>query len=169
MNLSPERLQALPRFFDCIQTFMPSSPELPPPRSAREPGSGRMVRAMNLAVTVEARLALQIPVVGSRRQLRAIVQPARVELRRMARLAEVRYFQFQHAQVVGTVRIVTVRTVLPHRAMLEQHGAALVGVAGITGLVDGRLLQQARSRPAMRVVATGTGHLAFPQRHVRRA
>ena len=56
-----------------------------------------------------------------------------------------------------------------YRRVLEQEGAALLGVTLVAGLVDGRGFEQGIGQRAVRVMAVIAAHLPFRQRHVRSA
>lgn len=129
-----------------------------------------MARAMDPAVAIQTRLAQQIPLRRRRaaRQVIAFVQRTGMLRRHMTRLAKIRHLLLQHRHLIGPVRIVAVATVFPHRRMFPNHRAALFLVAVVTSFVDGRRLELARSRAAMRIVAIGATHLAFAQRHMGR-
>ena len=55
------------------------------------------------------------------------------------------------------------------RRMLPKKRPAPLGVAHVTGFIDAWLYELRRIRRAVRVVAVRTGHLSFPERHVRGA
>ena len=84
----------------------------------------------------------------------------------MARLAQVRLLKLEHRQMVRSVRIVTVAAVFSHWRVLPQHRSPFFLMAEVTGFVERCLYEQIGSKTAVRVVATGTIHLAFAQRHV---
>ena len=65
--------------------------------------------------------------------------------------------------------IMAICAVLKHRRMLPQKWPAPFRMAGITVLVYAGLLELSRIGRAMRVMTVRTGHLSFPQRHMRRA
>jgi hypothetical protein len=67
------------------------------------------------------------------------------------------------------MRFMAVNTVLHHWWVLPQERTAPFGVATQAILVHCGLPKLAWIGCAMRVVATGAGHFAFPVRHVRGA
>jgi hypothetical protein len=55
------------------------------------------------------------------------------------------------------------------RRMLPKIRPASLGVAHVTGFINAWLYELRRIRSSVRVVAVRTGHLSFPERHVRGA
>ena len=68
----------------------------------------------------------------------------------------------------GAMGIVAVGAVLVHWLMAVHERPAFFHVAGVTGIDHGCALHQFRTNGAMRIVAIGTGHLAFDNRMMRR-
>ncbi len=87
----------------------------------------------------------------------------------MTLLAQPGRARLQQLRVGGAMGFMAVHAVFDHRRMLVQERAAPLGVTAIAVLVSGRLEQLLRVRTAVRIVATGTGHLAFAEWHVRGA
>jgi len=87
----------------------------------------------------------------------------------MARSTEPRICDFEKPVIDGSVRLVTVATVLKRRRMFPQKRPAPFGVTGVTVFIDAGLLELGRVGGAMRIVAIRTGELAFSQGHMRRA
>ena len=87
----------------------------------------------------------------------------------MARGAEPRVRDFEKPIIDGSVRLVTVATILKRRRMLPQKRPAPLGMAGVTVFVYAGLSELRRIGGAVRIVAVRTSQLAFSQRHVRRA
>src|SRR5579875_1288305 len=85
----------------------------------------------------------------------------------MALLAQTRGTHFQHEANDRAMWIVAVQTVLSHWRMHPQKRPALVGVAYVTGFVDGRTYQLIGISAAMRIVAVSAGHQALEHWHVR--
>src|SRR5215468_411160 len=131
--------------------------------SAVEPGSRRAVRTMVLRVAV---LALAVECVDRLRISRIAGVPGKIGV---ALLAQPRPRDLQQEVVDRAVRIVAVQAVLAHRGMLPQERAALLCVTFVAIVVDGGLIQKSLAVGAMRIVAAGARHLAFANRHVRRA
>ena len=123
------------------------------------------------------------PALGCPVRLRAVrrgvarlaIEPARraVDRARMPRpvvavLAEVGRGLVEELGVHRAVRVVAGRAVLLDRRVVEHVRAALVGVAAVALVVDGRLLQHRRRDRAVRVVAVAALDLAFDDRVMRR-
>lgn len=121
-----------------------------------------MIRPMDLAMTVGA---------ASVKKEDRSRWPRRhgVTRRIVARGAEPRVRDLEKPVIDGSVRLVAVGTVLKHRRMLPQKWPAPFGMAGVTVFIHAGLLELRRIGGAVRIVAVGTGKLAFSQRHVRRA
>ena len=68
--------------------------------------------------------------------------------------------------MLGAMRLMAVQAVFPNGRVLPKERPSLLGVAGITVLVDGILDQELGARAPVRIVAIGAGHLSFPQGHV---
>ena len=85
----------------------------------------------------------------------------------MAPQAEERHRLAQ--QIIGyrAVRLVTIRAALRHRRMLVHKRPLLFCMALVAQTVD-RILFEVTFGLAVRVVAVGANHLAFPDRMVRR-
>ena len=75
----------------------------------------------------------------------------------------------QQVLVDRAVRVVTVQAIFPDRRVFEQERSALFGMTLVAGVVDRGGPQQRFIRRAVRLMAVGADHLAFAQRHVRRA
>ena len=117
---------------------------------------------LHAAVTIRA-----API--EREQLARAMRLARVIFFGVTLLAQPRTRNGQQLFMIRAVRFVAVQTIVARRRVLEQERAALVGMAGVTRLVDGRFLQQFFVRRAVRIVATGAGEFSFAHRHVGRA
>src|SRR5215510_11584812 len=111
-------------------------------------------------------LALAIECVDRRRIARIAWVPGEIGV---TLLAEARPRDLQQEVIDRAVRIVAVQAVLAHRGMLPQERAALLRVTLVAIVVDGGLIQKSLAVGAMRIVAAGARHLAFANRHVRRA
>src|SRR6185436_19613385 len=103
-------------------------------------GGRRMIAAMNQVVAVGARTVEQ-PVAArrgifERRDAQTVVERTGVARVGVALLAQVRDLGLLQLEVVRAVRGVAVQAVLPHRRMLPQERAALLGMAGVALLVD---------------------------------
>ena len=90
-------------------------------------------------------------------------------MRRMATLTQERRAHLQQAFSSRTVRVMAVGTIVIDRLVVMHEGAAFFHVAGVTGLIDAIALHEFRSNRTMRIMAIGTGHLAFRNRVMRRA
>src|SRR3972149_4380173 len=103
-------------------------------------------------MAVEARLAKLLLRHGpaAADYLAAVVDGARVRRDDVARLAQVRGLELQKRIVIGPVRVVAVRAVLPHRRVLPEERPPLLGVALVAGLVYRGCLQEARPGPSVR-------------------
>ena len=84
-------------------------------------------------------------------------------------IAHPRHAQLQQLGVAGPVRFMAVGAVLHYRWVFPQEGAAPFGVACQAVFVDRALPELAGIGRAVRIMATATGHLPFPVRHVRGA
>ena len=85
----------------------------------------------------------------------------------MARGAEPRVCDLEQPIIDGSVRLVTVATVLKRRRMFPQKRPAPLSMAGVTVFIDAGLLELRRVRTAVRIVAIGANDFPFSQRHVR--
>ena len=74
----------------------------------------------------------------------------------MARGAEPRVCDFEKPIIDGSVRLVTVATVLKRRRMLPQKRPAPLGMAGVTVFIDAGLLELRGIGGAVRIVAVRT-------------
>src|SRR3972149_5051565 len=121
-------------------------------------------------MAVEARLPTLLLryAAASADYLAAVVDGARMELHHVARLAEIRGLELQERVIVGPVRVMAVRAVLPYGRVLPEERPPLLGVALVAGLVYRGCLQEARPGPSVRVVAARAVHEPLTQRHVRR-
>src|SRR5215475_4498540 len=131
--------------------------------SAVEPGPRRAVRTMVLRVAV---LALAVECVDRLRISRIAWMLGEIGV---TLLAEARPRDLQQEVIDRAVRIVAVQAIVAHRGMLPQERAALLRVTLVAIVVDGGLIQKSLAVGAMRIVAAGARHLAFANRHVRRA
>jgi len=118
-----------------------------------------MVRAVDLAMTVRA-----APVEKTARLWRIIRSVTGVTLG-----AEPRQAHFEQAVVDGTVGFMAIGTIVRSRGMLMKEGTSPFRMAGITVLIDARLLELRRIWRAVRIVAIRTGNLSFLHGHVGRA
>jgi len=119
-----------------------------------------MVRAMDLAMAVGA-APVKVAARGSR-----IRSPVGTYV---TLVAEPRHTFDKQPVIDGPVGLMAVRAILQHRCMLMKVGAASLGMAGITVLVDACLLEHSRIRRSMRVMTVAAGNLSFPLRHMGRA
>jgi len=67
------------------------------------------------------------------------------------------------------MRFVAIGAILHYWRVLPQEGTAPLGVATVAILIDRALDQLFGIGRAVRIVATGAGHLAFAEGHVRGA
>ena len=111
-------------------------------------------------------LALAIECVDRRRISRIARMPGEIGV---TLLAKTWPRDPEHEVVDRAVRLVAVHAVLAHRRMLPQERAALLRMALVAIVVDGGLVQKSLAVGAMRIVAGRARHLAFANRHVRRA
>ena len=84
-------------------------------------------------------------------------------------LAQPRPRDLQQEVVDRAVRIMAVQAVLAHWGMFPQERPALLRVTLVAIVINGGLVQKSFAVGAMRIVAARTRHLAFANRHVRRA
>ena len=89
---------------------------------------------------------------------------AGVACRRMALLAQQGRPLDQQERVVAAVWLVAQRAVFGGRRVLPQEWPALFRMTEITGLIDGRALQQVIVVAIVRVMAVTAGHVAETQR-----
>ena len=82
----------------------------------------------------------------------------------MALLAQERRARLEQRCKVGTMRRVAIVAVLYHRLMLEEEGAALLGMADVTGFRHGVLPEQLRARRTVWVVAVRAHDLGYTAR-----
>src|SRR5688572_22333816 len=142
------------------------------PPSAAEASRRRLVLGAVAAVDVDvaihaaARHAAQRGGAGAApdRQLAGLARMARMAV---AFLAQERRALLEQVGDRGAVRLVADGAVFLHRRMVVHERAALLGVAGEAGVVDG-VAHQLLRRAAMHVVAGGAGHLALHDRVVDR-
>jgi hypothetical protein len=88
--------------------------------------------------------------------------PARV----VTGIAHARHSHLKQLRVAGAVRFMAVNAVLHHWRVLPQERATPFGMASQAILVHRGLPKLAGIRRAMRIVATGASHFAFPVRHM---
>src|SRR5581483_354696 len=129
---------------------------------AREGEAGGVVRPVDVDVAVAARAAEhELQRAGIRP-----VRPGRMPGLHVALLAQARPRELEHLVVVAAVGVVAVQAALRHRGVLPEERPALLGMAGVAGLVDRVLLEERRGDRAVRVVARRAGHLPLAERHV---
>src|SRR5215467_3231066 len=131
--------------------------------SAVEPGPRWAVRTVVLRVAV---LALAVECVDRLRISWIAGVPDKIGV---ALLAQPRPRDLQQEVVDRAVRIMAIQAVLSDRGMLPQERAALFRMAFVAIVVDCGLVQKCLVVGPMRIVAAGARHLAFANRHVRRA
>ena len=90
-------------------------------------------------------------------------------VRGVALMTEHRRTRNEHRCDRAAVRVVAVRTVLRHRLVPVHERPALLGVAGVAGVVRAVAIDQLRPHRAVHVVTIGTAHLAFGHGMMRRA
>ena len=83
--------------------------------------------------------------------------------------AEPRKAHFEQAVIDATVGFMAIGTIVRSRGMLMKEGPSPLSMAGITVLIDARLLELRRIWRAVRIVAVAAADLSFSHRHVRRA
>ncbi len=133
-------------------------------RLAQEEHSVRMIRAVDVAVTVAARATQHIGLVraaeptGETRAVRHAV----------ALVTQPRPRHPQQVRVIRAMRPVAVQAVLTHRRVFPQPRAALLGMTRVAIFIDGSLAKQLFGRAAVRVMAVRASDLVFANWHVRR-
>src|SRR5262249_342511 len=135
----------------------------PPSPSADEARACRAVRPVMLRVAV---LTLAIDGVDRFRIARIARMPRQVGV---TLLAQARPRYLQQEVILAAVRIGAIQTVLADWRMVPQERAALLRMAFVAVVVDSGLFEQRLPVTAVRIVAVAACHLAFAQRHVRRA
>src|SRR3569832_1954632 len=144
----------------------------PEEESRRRVGGRRVVGAVHLGVAVQARAALpdvhdvlaagrgshgrgRLPGLRRREHVGLSAQRPHVagRVRRVAFLAQHRRARLQHRLGGAAVRVVADRAVLRDRLVREDERSALLGVAGVAGVVDAVALDQLRAGRAVHVVA----------------
>lgn len=127
-----------------------------------------MIGAMNLRMAVLA-TSPHHPCVRKRTRRKASTgqEVVHVTDHRVALLTQYGPGRDQELFVIGTVGLMATETILAYRSMFENERSALLGMAAITGLVDGCRFQEDVIGTAVRVVAIDAAHFAFRQRHVR--
>ena len=123
-----------------------------------------MVRSMNLRMTVQAGSSEQKAVVEVVVHFLTTVSTAGVTCRRMALLAQQWRSLDQQGRVVAAMWLVAQCAVLGGRRVFPQKWPALFRMTEITGLIDGRALQQEIVVAIVRVMAAATRHVAETQR-----
>ena len=88
-------------------------------------------------------------------------------VRRVALLTQDGCTRLENARDHAAMRVVAGGTVLSDWLMLMHERPALFSVAGVAGVVDAVALDKLGTGRTVRVVAIGTGHLAFGNRMVR--
>ena len=73
---------------------------------------------------------------------------------------------FEHAYVVASVCVMACHAILPNGRVLPQKRAGFLRMAAVAGLVDTVALDQHVGDRSMRIMATGTLHLPFPDGHM---
>src|SRR3990172_8602458 len=68
--------------------------------------------------------------------------------------------------MVGSMGTVTIKTIIAHRGMFKKKRPAFLGMALITGLVDGVGLEQGAGGAAMGIVTVRAGDLPLQQGHM---
>lgn len=76
---------------------------------------------------------------------------------------------FEEAVIDRTMGLVTIGAIFHYRGMLPEKGPAPLRMALVAGLIDARPFELRGIGSSMGVVAIGACHLAFSERHVRRA
>jgi len=76
---------------------------------------------------------------------------------------------FEQPVVYRAVRLMAIGAIFYDRRVLPKKRPAPLGVAQITGFINACLYELRRIGSSVRVVAVRTGHLSFPERHVRGA
>src|SRR5262245_34896270 len=142
------------------------SPCLRPARCSPSAVESRARRAVRTVVLRVAVLALAIECVDRLRISWIAWVPGEIGV---ALLAQTRPRDLQQEVVDRAVRIVAVQAALAHRGMLPQERAALLRMASVAIVIDGGLVQKSFCVGPMRIVAARARHLAFANRHVRRA
>src|SRR3954471_21787648 len=141
------------------------------PRLPQEEVAGRVIRAVNLRVALDAGASRDA--VAARVHLGLVVDRRRVAARNMAALAQHRQLGDQQPLVVRSVRVVTGDAALAGHLVIPQERTALLGVAGRARFVDGvAFTQHLHVLRPVRIVAGRALHLVTvqaPDRHVRRA
>ena len=95
-----------------------------------------------------------------------VLRSRRVTSLDVALLTESRFGDLEQFFVVGAVGFVAVGATLRHRWVFPQKRTPLLGMAGVTVLIDGVGLEEVLGDGAMRIVTARAGHLALPEGHV---
>jgi hypothetical protein len=120
-----------------------------------------MIAAVHLGVTVQAVAAEQKRARVCGGQAVTVLQLTGVERRRVALLAQEWPTGGQQPVVHGTVGTVTQAAILGCGRVFEQERPALLGVAGVAGVVERRFDQRRFGGRTMRIVAVDAGGSAF--------
>ena len=96
-------------------------------------------------------------------------RPTRMARMDMTFSAKSRIGDFEQPVIDRAVRLMAGSAILHRRRMLPKKRPASLGVAHETGFINAWLYELRRIRSPVRVVAVRTGHLSFPERHVRGA
>ncbi len=83
--------------------------------------------------------------------------------------AKSRIGDFEQPVIDRAVRLMAGSAILHRRRMLPKKRPASLSMAHETGFINAWLNELRRIRSSVRVVAVRTGHLSFPERHVRGA
>ncbi len=121
-----------------------------------------MIRAVDLAVTVGAAPVEEKP---------GISIPGRggMEHRSVTLSAQPWIGDFKQPVVYRAVRFMAIGAIFYDWRVLPKKRPASLGVAHVTVFINAWLYELRRIRGSVRVVAVCTGHLSFPERHVRGA
>ena len=134
------------------------------PGSATECHAGGVVAAVHIGVAIGAGPADRAVARGN---IRVRIDRAGVTRVVVALLAQERGPRREQLVVHGTVRVVTLGTIVLHGFVFEQERAALLGVTLVAGLVGRGLDQHVVALGAVRIVAIGAGDLALADRVTR--
>ena len=129
-----------------------------------------MIAAVDLAMTIGA-----APIIRKnrwthrRRQLLERPRRGRVPDSNMTLGAQPRIAYLQKPVVDRAVRFMTVGAIFQRRRMFPEKRPAPFSMTGIAIFIDASLFELRWIGASVRVMTVGTDHLAFSERHVRRA